>query len=305
MSYEKRICVLKQIKKGFTADGSALTGAVYAERLGGELTVTPRIAGIAPLKAGRYMLAVWADGQVFCGELTNSMKISDAPTLARGFAALLCFVRTDAQPVAYGYSAGAPEDFGALMTALEESERKKTKPRSESKREQIAMQESKPKEEEYDDEAIAASNYYRLSKSDENEDTVVRAQTQVGEEQGDGDPCEDEGVPPRPVSRGTLAYYDEVSGRLGEAFAKFPRDTELNSIFPHSEWVRAGSALLGIIYEEGLPRYLCVAAPADSASDEMKAEGVFVPRTHFSDDEGYIIVFQSADTGDYVKPAES
>ncbi len=304
MSYEKRICVLKQIKKGFTADGSALTGAVYAERLGGELTVTPRIAGIAPLKEGRYVLAVWADGQVYCGELKGSMKISDAPTLARGFAALLCFVRTDPQPVAYGYSAGAPEDYGALMNALEESERKKTKPRAETKREQETERE-RPVREEYDDEAIAASNYYRLSEGDGDENPAVRAQAQAGKEQGDSDPCEDEGVPPRPVSRGTLAYYDEVRDRLGEAFAKYPRDTGLESIFPHSEWVRAGSALLGIVYEEGLPRYLCVAAPADSASEEMKAEGVFVPRTHFSDDEGYIIVFQSADTGDYVKPAES
>ena len=27
MAYEKRVCVLKQIKKGFSADGSALSGA--------------------------------------------------------------------------------------------------------------------------------------------------------------------------------------------------------------------------------------------------------------------------------------
>ena len=50
MAYEKRVCVVKQIKKGFSADGGALTGAVYAERLGGELTITPRIAGLSPLR---------------------------------------------------------------------------------------------------------------------------------------------------------------------------------------------------------------------------------------------------------------
>ena len=27
MAYEKRVCVLKQVKKGFSADGGALTGA--------------------------------------------------------------------------------------------------------------------------------------------------------------------------------------------------------------------------------------------------------------------------------------
>ena len=63
MAYEKRLCVLKQIKKGFSADGSPLSGAVYAERMGSELTVTPRLAGIAPVKEGRYALAVWAGGR--------------------------------------------------------------------------------------------------------------------------------------------------------------------------------------------------------------------------------------------------
>ncbi len=300
MSYEKRVCVLKQIKKGFTADGGALTGAVYAERLGSELTVTPRIAGIAPLKAGRYALAVWADGQIFCGELTGSMKIPDAPTLSHGFSALLCFVKADAQPVAYGYSAGAPQDFTLLLQAFEDTERKKAQ-----KPKPAEPKKSEKKKEEYDDDAIAATNYYRLSEGAENEGACVCAQTQDGEIESDSDSCQDDGaVPPRPVPRGTLAYYDEVRGRLEEAFAKYPRDDTLLSIFPHSEWVNSGGALLGVIYSEGLPHYLCVAAPEKNASDEMKEEGVFVPSSHFSDDEGYIIVFQNADTGDYIKPEE-
>lgn len=304
MSYEKRVCVLKQTKKGFTADGSALTGAVYAERLGNELTVTPRIAGIAPLKAGRYALAVWVDGQMYCGELSGSMKISNAPTLARGFAALLCFVKTEAQPVAYGYSAGAPQDYTQLLQAFEETERKKTQKQKtvEPKNTETG---SEQKKEEYDDDAIAASNYYCLPQDDEDEGARVCAQAQDGEIEGDRHFDEDErAVPPRPVEKGTLAYYDEVRERLEEAFEKYPRDLTLLKIFPHSEWVNSGGALLGVIYAEGLPRYLCVAAEAKHASDEMKEEGVFVPSSHFSDDEGYIVVFQSADTGDYVKPAE-
>ena len=38
MAYEKKLCILKQIGKGFTADGMPLMGAVYAERLGSDLT---------------------------------------------------------------------------------------------------------------------------------------------------------------------------------------------------------------------------------------------------------------------------
>ena len=62
MAYEKRVCVLKQMKKGFAADGGDLSGAVYAERLGSELTVTPRLLGLSPLKEGRYALAFSAEG---------------------------------------------------------------------------------------------------------------------------------------------------------------------------------------------------------------------------------------------------
>ncbi|MDE7158691.1 MAG: hypothetical protein K2N74_03865, partial [Clostridiales bacterium] len=91
MAYEKRVCVLKQIKKGFSADGSSLSGAVYAERLGDALTVTPRIAGLAPVKEGAYALSVWVSGQIFCLELRGGepLKINGAPSLMSGFSALV------------------------------------------------------------------------------------------------------------------------------------------------------------------------------------------------------------------------
>ena len=93
MAYEKRVCVLKQVKKGFSADGGALTGAVYAERLGSDLTLTPKIAGIAPLREGRYAFAVWVGGQTYCVEYGASMRIANAPSLSRGISVLLCFIR--------------------------------------------------------------------------------------------------------------------------------------------------------------------------------------------------------------------
>ena len=83
MAFERRVCVLRQVRKGFSADGSALTGAVYAERLGDELTVTPRIASLSPLRDGRYALYLWAEGKVYCLELKGSapMKVENAPSV--------------------------------------------------------------------------------------------------------------------------------------------------------------------------------------------------------------------------------
>src|SRR5699024_9097211 len=72
MAYEKKLCILKQIGKGFTADGMPLMGAVYAERLGSDLTLTPRIAGLAPLHEGRYALAVVVGRKEYCLELKGN-----------------------------------------------------------------------------------------------------------------------------------------------------------------------------------------------------------------------------------------
>ena len=117
MAFERRVCVLRQVRKGFSADGSALTGAVYAERLGSDLTVTPRIAALSPLRDGRYALFVWADGKTYCLELKGNtpIHIENAPSIAAGFAALLCFVKGDPEPVAFGRCGAAPEKYAPLL----------------------------------------------------------------------------------------------------------------------------------------------------------------------------------------------
>ena len=120
MAYEKKLCILKQIGKGFTADGMPLMGAVYAERLGSELTITPRIAGLAPLKEGRYALAVLVGRKEYCLELkgNTALRVPDCPSLEGGFAVLLCFVSREAEPVAFGSCGSAPDDYTALLDAF-------------------------------------------------------------------------------------------------------------------------------------------------------------------------------------------
>ena len=121
----------------------------------------------------------------------------------------------------------------------------------------------------YDDEAIAADNYF-----DDARDAFSRP-------------------------RGTLTYYYSIKQKLEEAF-RGEKDSRLLSVFPHSEWVRHGDALLGVVYEEGIPRYLCVAAEGDKPK-EMEENAVFVPLSPFSEESGMWIVFQDADTGEYIK----
>lgn len=303
MAYEKRLCILKQMKKGFTADGGPVTGAVYAERLGGELTVTPRIAGLSPLAEGRYVLVVQVGGNYYSFELkgNEALKAWETPSVAEGFSVLLCFVRGEAEPIAFGRCGNAPDNYLPLLKALSERPRKRPVPvpmppnqipGAPSPQVPLAPAIPVPDNEEeplsdmaatkYDDEAIASANFY---------------------ESGPVSPPEQTEHPFR-LKRGGLTYYYKIAAKLKEAFEKYPRDTTLCAALPNSEWVKTESALLGVIYAEGVPKYLCVAIK-NSPPEEAKEASVFVPVGPYSEDDGYFVVFQDADTGDYVKVARS
>lgn len=297
MAYEKRICVLKQIKKGFSADGASLSGAVYAERLGSELTVTPRILGIAPVREGRYALVVAAEEKTAVLELkgAEAVTVSDFPSIKAGIAVLLAFIRGDAEPIAFGSCGIAPASYEPLLAALTEHGKK-------SKREEVAEDLPPFREQataKYDDEAIARSDYYRRPPNAD--DDADRAGVEGAENAQDGayfEQNEDDAIA---MPRGTLTYYNTVRERLDEAFRKFPQDDRLRSVFPFSEWVRAeGGALLGVIYEGGIPKYLCVAAEGENPPAGMEGKACFVPFSHFTETEGMWVVFQSADSGEYV-----
>ena len=330
MAYEKRVCVLKQVKKGFTADGGTLSGAVYAERLGNELTITPRLLGIAPVKEGRYVLALSLDGKCYCLELKGNapLRIPDAPSVRDGFSALVCFVRGEAEPIAFGACGLASPSYTALLAAVQGNGDKKQKklpnplspfetpapvapnvplapgvgvpnlPDGEEPKEKSFREEALS----YDDEAIAARDYYSCE-VDEDEVASPHAPNEGAAVAGGGDPQADAA---HRYPRGTLTYYLEVREKLEKALKTFPKDERLNAVFPHSEWVRAESgALLGVVYENGTPRYLCVAAEKQGdAPKEMEGHACFVPLP-YSEDAGFYIVFQDADTGDYVTVSDS
>ncbi|MGN0822862.1 MAG: hypothetical protein ACI4NG_03720 [Candidatus Gallimonas sp.] len=321
MAYEKRLCVLKQMKKGFSADGSALSGAVYAERMGSELTVTARILGLAPVKEGRYALAVRVGETDYQFDLSDgdAHRVSGAPSLKDGFSALVCFVRGEAEPVAFGYcgNAGKPEE---LLAAFREEKKGRKRipvplppteiPGIPSPQAPLAPAVPLPDPDGgYDDEAISEANYYREADDDgtgdENEAVACGDRHAEEEKSGGGDARENEadgGAQPFRIGGAGLTYYRSVREKIGEAFRRYPRDETLRAAFPHSEWVNGGGALLGVIYESGVPRYLCVAKKAQGdPPEEMRESGIFVPTSPFTETDGYYVVFQDADTGEIVR----
>ena len=306
MSYEKRICVLKQIKKGFTADGSALTGVVYAERLGETLTVTPRIANLSPVRDGRYVLFFWADGKTLCFPLKGNapLQAENAPRVKGGFAALVCFARGGEEPVAFGSCGAAPTQYQTLLEAGKVQKKQPAVPLppnelpapvSPNVPHAPAVPVDPPREERaaarYDDEAIADGDYF--SRPTDEDGGAPRE----GAKKRAAALCDENACGAR---RGSLTYYYEVKEKLDAAFAAYPPDASLLKAFPRSEWVDTGKALLGIIYKEGIPRYLCVAAKGKEPPPCMRENAVFVLEDAFCE-EGFWVVFQNADTGEYEK----
>lgn len=305
--YEKRLCILRQLKKGFSADGAPLAGSIYLERIGCRLTVTPKITGLSPLKDGRYALALKIGAESFCLELRGAtpLEIPCAPSLSGGFSALVCFVREKAEPIAFGSNGGGSDDPDLLLSVFSKkaSPLREQTPRDEPEQTPPKTEEEPPREERascaqreapcYDDEAIASSDYFDEDKDGKSGD------------EGDGaSPQEDECVHPFETTKGKLTYFRSIAPRIMNAMQKFPQDDALKGAFPHSQWVKTESGLLGIVYEEGLPRYLCVAMKTEPPQ-EVKEASVFVPIGPFDEAEGYFVVFQDADTGDYVRVCDA
>ncbi len=300
MSYEKRLCVLKQIKKGFSADGRSLSGSVHAERLGDTLTLTLRLLDVAPVKEGRYALAVKIGKSCYLFDLdkTDGLKIENCPSLQNGFSALVVFMRAEVEPVCFGCCGGESEDYSPLLRALQRE--------GEGRRGATAKPKPPvaPLVQKYEDEAIAEDDYFKEKKDAdeyyENEDAprcdqATQAKKACGA--GDGSHDEDEGVRPL-LKGGNLAYYCEMRDKIDAAFKKYPRVAAFEGVFEQSEWVDAGGALFGIVYEGGKPKYLCLAT--DDVREQTANDVCFVPNTPFAE-EGKYVLFQSADTGELVR----
>lgn len=326
MAYEKKLCVLKQKKRGFSADGGDLTGAVYLERMGDTLTVTPRLLGIAPVKEGRYALAVRVRDRAYMFDVSEDPPyIGQAcPELSGGFAVLLCFVRGEVTPIAYGACgrAATEEEMLALFSVQPEKKKRAAKVQGAPVSEESAAgsgpsekkeapcpeetQETGKQVRDYRDDVIAEENYYERDMPGAGaEDAAASAGSEKKEKadaggRGAGADAGDGVVQPFLFARAP-EYYMEIRGKIEEIAANFPQDTRLRAVFPQSDWWDRGDSLFGVVYESGLPKYLCIAVRAEGEAPEpLRGKCTFVPASPFTEEEGWYVAFQSAETGEEI-----
>lgn len=397
MNFIKKMCILRQVKQGFSGDGKTLSGLIKIEQYGKNLSVEVSVINFAPLSSGEYYCLI-ADSKGRTEMLPLRGKslfniVSDL-NAEEGFCGIVCFVKNGIVPIAYGvngqnvydwrtlvqnsvpprtketaYAAGAgnaeslgfgntPADGGTPQTAsgnvfsprYEEPQESPITEKRSGEAPQTPVPERPqpprpahetpptPQEEpsdggsregtsrqrasgKYDDERLAAENYYDKEKGNnerfENEEAGTYAYAESGnqeqaekERQNSATNGDAEDVR-NPFTTDSDGYYFAVKGEIDALFEKYPSDDSLKEVFAYSEWVRVrgeeGKAeyLIGVIYDDMKAKYICYALPAEDKErppEELREICTFVPSSAFTDKEGFFVIFQSCATGECIRP---
>ena len=358
MNYVKKMCILRQIKQGFSGDGKALSGLVKIEQYGNNLAVEVSVINFAPLSSGEYYCLL-SDGRGKTEMLAlrgkSMFNILSDVDISGGFCAIICYVKNDVVPIAYGINGNGSYDWRTILNAslppvfpdkaptLRNSIQsnaadvpKQTAadfiaaapvnfpPKNKNEGGRVAMNENSTpapsSTTRYDDEKIVTENYYQEQKNEQNvlsensQNAHLESTVEEYEENGttltENDDAESVLQPFKMDGDG---YYLSVKGELDELFATYPRDNTLNGAFSCSEWVRVkGTAkepqyLVGVLYEDGRAKFICYALAAQdkiNPPDEIKNVCSFVPVSAFTESVGFFVIFQSATSGECIKPVQ-
>ena len=329
MNYIRKMCILRQLKQGFSGDGKTLSGLIKAEQYGKNLAVEVSIINFAPLASGEYYCLL-SDGKGKTEMLSLRGKslfniLSDLD-ISGGFCGIICYVKNEVVPIAYGVNGNGNYDWKSILNAtlppVFPNSKQSASHEIAGAAEITQSQKAKAIEENsaYNDEAVATQNYYeeeRPSEREQYEEISKNAHAESATENQD----EEEGsnATPNADATGVLhpfqtdpdGYYLSVKKEIDELFATYPRDDTLCGAFSCAEWVRVkGTAkepqyLVGVLYEDGRAKYICYALVAEdrnSPPEEIKKVCSFVPVSVYDDNAGFFVIFQSAATGECIKP---
>lgn len=320
MRYVKKTCILRQLKNGFSADGKTLSGIVKAEQYAKNVAVELSTVNLAPTTAGGYY-CVLADKmkrhKILALEEGTRFSFHTDMEIADGFYAVLCFLGSNATPIAYGACGNLPYDIFSLVrqvfSAVETPSQNTVTtdmPPSNVKIEPL-----------YNDELVANNNYFEKEGEPYAENDPAQGGNDAPIESGDPHQGEtprtdleqnadDESVR-HAFGTETDGYYQSIKGEISALFERYPQDETLADAYPASEWVRVKGEendvkeLVGLIYESGLVKYICYAVPAnEDTPEEIKKQAYFVPVSPLTPEVGFYVLYQSAATGESIPKKE-
>lgn len=360
MNYVKKMCILRQIKQGFSGDGKTLSGLVKIEQYGKNLAIEVSIINFAPLASGEYYCLL-SDGHGKTEMLSlrgkSMFNILSDVDITGGFCAVICYVKNDVVPIAYGINGNGSYDWKTILNAtLPPVFPKKnggfpsesvpaTKqapvdfiaaaPQDFAKKEQESQKgaghvatnhhsdlipSTKNADTSYNDETIVTENYYQEQSNEQDgnpknrENAHLENSKQKPAEVGRSS-AEDGNAKSvlHPFKTDSDGYYLSIKNEIDELFHAYPKDETLSKAFSTSEWVRVkGTAkepeyLVGVLYEDGRAKYICYALAAkdkDSPPEEIKDVCNFVPISALSQNVGFFVIFQSANSGQCIHPED-
>ena len=273
MNYVKKMCILRQIKQGFSADGKTLSGLIKAEQYGKNLAVEVSVINFAPLVSGEYYCLL-SDGKGRTEMLSLRGKslfniLSDLD-ISEGFCGIVCYVKNEVVPIAYGINGNRSYDWRTILNkalppvfpsskrqtavteiaplAYEQEAKLPVPPPPQSEPEQLPPEDAPapPRELDYNDEKVATTNYYEekdderklFQETDENAHAQSANQEQDEEEGSDFTQNGDAESVRRPFKTDPDGYYLAVKEEVDRLFASYPKDATLSGAFSCSEWVR-------------------------------------------------------------------
>ena len=373
MNYIKKMCILRQVRQGFSGDGKTLSGLIKIEQYGKNLAIEVSIINFAPLVQGEYYCLI-SDGNGKTEMLSLRGKslfniLSDLD-IRGGFCGIICYVKNEVVPIAYGINGNKSYDWKAILNATlppvfpKKSEKSRNEiatsiqsftleSQSETTPSSVALAADSPppplppelpkptpnpaptplkedstppthgdgitaKNNAYNDENVATENYYEekyherelLQKTSDDAHFESTAQEQDSKTGVNAPTNVHAADVLHPIKTDPDGYYLAVKREIDELFQKYPRDKTLNGAFACSEWVRIQGSqkspeyLVGVLREDGQARYICYALAAEDKTappSEIKNVCTFVPTSPYSDN-GFFVIFQSAATGECVRP---
>ena len=360
MNYVKKMCILRQIKQGFSGDGKTLSGLVKIEQYGKNLAIEVSVINFAPLTTGEYYCLL-SDGRGKTEMLSlrgkSMFNILSDVDITGGFCAVICYVKNDVVPIAYGINGNGSYDWKSILNAALPPVFPKRNaafgsdaaplsgqnpvdfiaaaPQEFAKKPQITQNDggrvatnedntvshtAAEKKKPYDDESIVTENYYEEQKNEQIGNSKNRENAHLENPQQKpaeiGTPAAEDGNAEsvlHPFKTDGDGYYLSVKNELDELFHTYPKDETLSKAFSYSEWVRVkGTAkapeyLVGVLYADGRAKYICYALAAkdkDTPPDEIKDVCTFVPISALSQNVGFFVIFQSANSGQCIHPED-
>ena len=304
MNYVKKMCILRQIKQGFSTDGKPLTGLIKAEQYGKNLAAEVSIINFAPLSSGEYFCLL-SDGKGKTEMLAlrgkSLFNLLTDMDISEGFCAVICLVKNEVIPIAYGVNGNKVYDWRAILNAtlppvfpqngqdfplsptppsqpilLQETPPLPPQDKQDKQPHTSQNVVQNPTDKSYDDEQVANENYYEVQANEhqqleqiiENAYTTRPSQGQAAQK---GANVKEDGDAARvlhPFAVNPDGYYLSVKGEIDQLFRDYPRDNTLSGAFRASEWVRirgeenAPQYLVGVLYEDGKATYICYALAA-------------------------------------------